>query len=345
MNKTPQLVVLLIAASAPGYAAVIDHHCDASLGVFVGNTPGTTPSTHSVPCNLSVGISASGVIGAIRTEPEGGFSGGIHTTYTPTFNESASGFSFDLSNRVVLVTGASSGIGKQLAKSLSANGAKLVLAARRAAMLEEVRAEIEAAGGVATAVAMDVADEASTIAAFDAAEAAFGPVDSVIANAGMAVGGSVLGLPIDDFDKMMAVNVRGVFLTAREGARRMLAAGAVERGHGRIVLISSILARAIVSGQVTYSASKAAVVQMGRTMAHDFAGKGINVNVICPGFIRTDLNDQYLDGPKGQEMIRGFVRERLMNIGALDPSVLYLCSDASAEVTGSVFTIDDGQSL
>lgn len=257
----------------------------------------------------------------------------------------AGGFSFDLSNRVVLVTGASSGIGKHLARALAANGAKVVLAARRTAMLEDVKTAIEADGGAAVAVAMDVADEASTISAFDAAEAAFGPVDSVVANAGMALGGSALGIPIDDFDKMVAVNLRGVFLTAREAARRMVAAGSAERGHGRIVLISSITADFIAGGQVTYSATKAAVLQMGRTMAYDWAGKGINVNVICPGYIRTDLNDDYLDGPKGQELIGGFARKRVMDIGVLDPSVLYLCSDASAEVTGSVFTIDDGQSL
>ncbi|WP_109807539.1 SDR family NAD(P)-dependent oxidoreductase [Sphingosinithalassobacter portus] len=255
------------------------------------------------------------------------------------------GYSFDLSNRVVLVTGASSGIGKQLAKRLAANGARVVLAARRAAMLDDVKAEIEAAGGKAACVTMDVADEESTIAAFDAVEAAFGPVDSVVANAGIAIGGSAMGIAIEDFDKMVAVNLRGVFLTAREAARRMVAAGSAEREHGRIVLISSITATFVPLGQVTYNATKAAVVQMGRSLAKDWANKGINVNIVCPGYIRTDLNDDYLDGPKGQALTSGFVRNRVMDIGVLDPSVLYLCSDASAQVTGSVFTIDDGQTL
>lgn len=255
------------------------------------------------------------------------------------------GYSFDLSNRVVMITGASSGIGKHLARRCAESGAKVVLAARRTAMLDDAKAAIEAAGGQALALSMDVADEASTIAAFDTAEAAFGPIDSVVANAGMATGGSALGLPMEKFDQMVAVNLRGVFLTAREAARRMIAAGSVERQHGRIVLISSITANFIDAGQVTYSATKAGVLQMGRTMAHDWANKGINVNVICPGYIRTELNDQYLDDAKGQSLIDGFVRKRIMDIGVLDPSILYLCSDASAEVTGSVFTIDDGQSL
>lgn len=254
-------------------------------------------------------------------------------------------YSFDLSNRVVLVTGASSGIGRHLAERLAGSGARVVLAARRTSMLDDVKAGIEAAGGAAFSVQMDVADEASVVAAFDAAEAEFGPVDSVVANAGLALGGSALGLRIEEFDRMVAVNMRGVFLTAREGARRMIAAGSAERGHGRIVIISSITSSFIAAGQATYSATKAAVVQMGRVLAHDWATKGINVNVVSPGYIRTDLNDDYLAGPKGQSLIGGFVRNRVMNIGVLDPSVLYLCSDASAEVTGSVFTIDDGQSL
>lgn len=255
------------------------------------------------------------------------------------------GYSFDLKNRVVMITGASSGIGKHLAGRFAESGARVVLAARRAAMLGDVQDAIRAAGGDALVVQMDVADEASTVAAFDAAEAAFGPIDSVVANAGVALGGSALGLPMDKFDQMVSVNLRGVFLTAREAARRMVAAGSTERQHGRIVLISSITAGFIDNNQVTYSATKAAVVQMGRTMAYDWANKGINVNVVCPGYIRTELNDDYLDEAKGRALIEGFARKRIMGIGVLDPSVLYLSSDASAEVTGSVFTIDDGQSL
>ncbi|QSB44507.1 SDR family oxidoreductase [Tsuneonella flava] len=255
------------------------------------------------------------------------------------------GYSFDLSNRVVMITGASSGIGKHLARRCGESGAKVVLAARRTAMLDDVKAEIEAAGGEALAVAMDVTDEASTIAAFDAVEAVLGSVDSVVANAGVAIGGSALGMPMEQFDQVVAVNLRGVFLTAREAARRMIKAGSAERHHGRIVLMSSITASFIDGGQVSYSSTKAGVVQMGRTMAHDWANKGINVNIVCPGYIRTELNGEYLDDTKGQSLIDGFVRKRIMDIDVLDPTILYLCSDASAQVTGSIFTIDDGQSL
>ncbi len=255
------------------------------------------------------------------------------------------GYSFDLSGRTVLVTGASSGIGRHGALSLAASGANLVLGARRVALLDEVRAEIEVLGAKAIAVSLDVTDEASTMAAYDAAEAAFGEVGSVVANAGVSGGGNALNVSSDAFDQIVAVNIKGAFLTAREGARRMIAAGSAARGHGRIVILSSITAHHVTPGMAAYSATKAAVAQMGRVMARDWSGKGINVNVLCPGYIRTELTEVMWETPYGEKMLAGFPRRRIMSVGALDPMLLYLCADASAEVTGSVFTIDDGQTL
>lgn len=256
-----------------------------------------------------------------------------------------SGFSFDLTGRVALVTGASSGLGHRFARILAASGARVVIGARRLALLDELRATIEEAGGEALAVAMDVTDEASVIAGYDAAAATFGAVDTVIANAGINLTGSSLGMDIDDFDRTVAVNVRGAFLTVREGARRMVAAGSASHGAGRIVLISSITAHQASVGIAPYCATKAAVVQLGRALAKDWAGKGINVNVLCPGYIATELNADIWDGPLGQKLLDGFSRRRVMPTEALDAMLLYLCSDASAFTTGSVFTVDDGQTL
>ena len=249
---------------------------------------------------------------------------------------------FDCTGRVALVTGASSGIGRRFATILAQAGAAVVLGARRADMLADLEAEITANGGRAKAVAMDVADEGSVIAAFDAAAAAFGPVDTVIANAGMNAPGSALGLDADALDRLLSVNVRGVFLTAREGARRMVAAASQ---RGRIVLISSITGAWVPSGTAAYAASKAAVNQMGRALANDWAGKGINVNVLAPGYMMTELTDDMWELPMGQKLLARFPRHRIMSASALDPMLLYLASDASAEVTGSVFTIDDGQTF
>jgi NAD(P)-dependent dehydrogenase (short-subunit alcohol dehydrogenase family) len=253
----------------------------------------------------------------------------------------------DLSKRTILVTGASSGIGRHLALAAAASGARVVLAARRTAMLDETCAAIAAEHGAgrALAIAMDVADEASVIAGFDAAEAAYGEVDSVIANAGIGIGGSALGFAVEDFDNTFAVNTRGVFLTAREAARRMIAHRSGERRHGRIVLISSITASYIQPGNAAYNASKAAVNQLGRSMARDWATKGVNVNMVSPGYMRTELTDGWIELDKGRALLATFPRGRIMEIDALDPIVLYLCSDISASVTGSVFTIDDGQTL
>lgn len=177
-------------------------------------------------------------------------------------------YRFDLTGRVALVTGASSGLGHRFAQALAASGACVVIAARRLALLDDLRGRIEADGGTALAVEMDVADEASVIAAYDRTVATFGKVDTVVANAGINIGGSSLGLAIDDFDRMVDVNLRGVFLTAREGARRMVAA---KEGEGRIALISSITAHQASVGVAPYCATKAAVAQMGRALAKDWA--------------------------------------------------------------------------
>ncbi|CAM8672509.1 SDR family NAD(P)-dependent oxidoreductase [Sphingobium sp.] len=252
---------------------------------------------------------------------------------------------FDLTGRVALVTGASSGLGERFSHILADAGAAVVLAARRTDLLEATRAAIQAKGGRAIAVAMDVADEASTIAAYDAAEAAFGTVDTIIANAGMNSEGMTTDLPVEEFDRVMAVNLRGPFLTAREGARRLMAAGSAEKQHGRIVITSSVTAHKVDAGLAVYSGSKAGVLQMGKVMARDWVRKGINVNMICPGYIKTAINGAWFDTPAGERQIQKFPRRRMMEESDLDAILLFLASDASRAVTGTHITIDDGQSL
>jgi NAD(P)-dependent dehydrogenase (short-subunit alcohol dehydrogenase family) len=254
-------------------------------------------------------------------------------------------FSYNLSGRVALVTGASSGIGERFAQLLGAAGARVVLAARRTDRLEAGVERIRQAGGEAIAVAMDAASEESTIAAYDAAEAAFGTVDTIIANAGMGQSQSTLKLPVETFDDIIAVNLRGPFLTAREGARRMIAAGSAEKENGRIVITSSMTAVAAEIGLSAYAASKAGVAQLGRVMAHEWLHRGINVNSLCPGYLRTEINADWFDTEGGKKQIAGFNRRRLMGEDSLDAMLLFLCSDASRFVTGTSFLLDDGQAL
>ena len=250
-----------------------------------------------------------------------------------------------LTGRTALVTGASSGIGRRLAVTLAQDGARIVVAARRMDRLESLVTEIADCGGEAIAVTVDVEEEASLIAAFDAGEKAFGLIDTVYANAGMDSTGAAVDLAAEEFDRVMAVNVRGVFLTAREAARRLFAAGAEQSARGRIVLVASIGGLTVLPGLTAYCASKAAVVMIGRSLAREWARGGINVNVICPGFLETEMTKGHLALDTGQKMISRFPRRRLLHDGDLDAIFHFLGSDASRAVTGSVFTVDDGQSL
>jgi NAD(P)-dependent dehydrogenase (short-subunit alcohol dehydrogenase family) len=251
--------------------------------------------------------------------------------------------SFDLTGRTLLVTGASSGLGARFARIAAAAGARVAVAARRVDRLAALVTEL--GPDRAVAVAMDVEREASVIAAYDAAEAALGPIDSVIANAGMSNDGMATDIAVEAFDQVFAVNVRGVFLTAREGARRMIVRGAAGKGQGRIVLIASIGAMKVLPGLAAYCASKAAVVQLGRSLAREWVNRGVNVNMVCPGYIETEINADWFASEGGQKQISGFPRRRLMEESDLDEIVGYLASDAARAVTGGVFTVDDGQTL
>lgn len=248
-------------------------------------------------------------------------------------------FSFDLTGRTALITGASSGLGMRFGRILAASGAKVALGARRADRLAALASEI---GPQAAAIRMDVAREADIIAGFDEAEAIFGKIDTVIANAGVDGAGMATAISEEEIEQTLAINLKGAILTAREGAKRMMARGVT---NGRIVLIASITAFEPSPGLVAYAASKAGVVQAGRTLAREWARAGINVNTISPGYIRTAINDAWFDTEGGKKQIARFPKRRLMGEEGLDAMVLFLCSDASEFVTGTDFVLDDGQTL
>ncbi|WP_066781813.1 SDR family NAD(P)-dependent oxidoreductase [Sphingomonas sp. CCH5-D11] len=249
---------------------------------------------------------------------------------------------FDLSGRTALITGASSGLGAHFAEVFVAAGAQVVIGARRVDRVEALAARL---GEKALPVAIDVTDEASIAAAFDAAEARFGTVDTVIANAGVANGGRTVDVAPDKLRQTIDTNFTGVLLTAREGARRMIAAGSRDSGRGRIVLVGSITAHVTGHGDSAYAASKAAVAHLGRNLAREWVRQGINVNVIQPGYIQTEIAGDWFESEGGAKQIAGWHRRRFMPIDVLDPQLLYFASDASAWVSGSVIDIDDGQSL
>ena len=247
-----------------------------------------------------------------------------------------------LQGRTALITGASSGFGEHFARLFVAHGAKVVIGARRADRLAALAEEL---GDAALAVSMDVTDEASVIAAYDAAEARFGTVDTVIANAGIAKAGRSTELSVSDISAVVETNFTGLYLTAREGARRMIAAGFRTSERGRIVLIGSITAEMTGNGETAYAAIKAGVAHLGRQFAREWVRQGINVNTIQPGYVDTEIQGDWFETAGGQAHLNSFHRRRLTPIGALDAPLLLLASDASKHITGATLTVDDGQVL
>jgi len=252
---------------------------------------------------------------------------------------------YSLQGRTALVTGASSGIGEHLAKLFGAAGANVVVGARRLERTQSVADEIIDAGGQALAVSLDVTDEASIVAAYGAAEDKFGVVDTVLANAGFAFSGRTTELESASVASLVNTNIMGVYMTAREGAKRLIESGSRETEKGRIILVGSITAHMNYNHDVAYSASKAAVAHMARNMAREWIRQGVNVNTISPGYIDTEINGDWFEQEGGKAQIAAFHRRRIMELTALDDMMLYLASDASKAITGAEFIIDDGQSL
>ncbi|MGU9981053.1 SDR family NAD(P)-dependent oxidoreductase [Phreatobacter sp. HK31-P] len=246
----------------------------------------------------------------------------------------------DMTGRVALVTGAGTGLGARFCMALAEHGAAVVAVARRAEKVEGVAEAIRKAGGQAIAVSGDVTESASIKSAFEAAEKAFGTVDAVVANAGIAVPGRAAEISDEDWRKTMATNLDGVFYTAREAAQRLLKAGK----HGAIVNIASILGYGVGKGNASYAVSKAAVIQMTQALALEWAFKGIRVNAIAPGYVVTDINRDYLTG-KGAEMTKDIPVGRFGREEDLDGALLLLLSEAGAFMTGTTITVDGGQRI
>jgi NAD(P)-dependent dehydrogenase (short-subunit alcohol dehydrogenase family) len=245
---------------------------------------------------------------------------------------------FDLTGRVALVTGASSGFGEHFVRVLAEAGARVVAGARREDRLHRLVDEIGAAGGTAHAVGMDVTDAASVAAAFTAAEAKFGTVDLLVNNAGVAAPGTLHKTAEADWDWVVDTNLKGAWLVAAEAARRMLAA----RRGGAIINIASVLGMATSRGHGVYSATKAGVIQLTKHMALELAGKNIRVNAICPGYFKTEMNDEYFDSAAGQAYIAATPGGRLGRMEEMDGPLLLLASDAGSFINGALLPVDGG---
>ena len=248
---------------------------------------------------------------------------------------------FNLTGRVALVTGASSGLGVRFAQVLAAEGASVVLVARRAERLAAVQTAIERAGGRAIAVAADVLDRAAMTQAFEQAEHAFGCVTILVNNAGVAHGSRAVELPEEEWRRVIGTNLDAVFFWAQEAARRMLAAGE----PGAIINIASVLGLGVAKGTVAYAVAKSGVIQLTKALGLELAFKGIRVNAIAPGWFVTDLNRDYLTSAQGAALKREIPAGRFGEEGDLDGAILLLASDAGRYMTGATIVVDGGQIL
>ncbi|WP_439814118.1 SDR family NAD(P)-dependent oxidoreductase [Zavarzinia sp. CC-PAN008] len=246
-----------------------------------------------------------------------------------------------LAGRVVLVTGASSGLGTRFARHLADLGASVALTGRRLDRLEAVAAEIRAAGGTAATAVMDVTDIATIAPAFDKAEAELGPLWAVINNSGVGMNSKVEEVDEALYDSLFDTNVRGAFFVATEAGRRM-----IRRGQGgRVVNIASMLGVKTMVRLSLYSMTKAAIMQMTKSMALEWARYDINVNALLPGYILTDINAELFNGPNGEAFMRKFPRRRVGVPEDLDGALALLVDPAARFITGTNLLADDAQSL
>jgi NAD(P)-dependent dehydrogenase (short-subunit alcohol dehydrogenase family) len=255
-------------------------------------------------------------------------------------------YSIDLSGRVALVTGASSGLGAQFARTLAGAGAAVVLAGRRVERLKDLCAEIEADGGDAHVVKLDVTDLASIRAAVAHAETEVGTLDILVNNSGVSTSQRLVDVTAEDWDFVINTNQRGAFFVAQEVGKRMLArakgsAPGTFTG-GRIVNIASMAGLRVLSQIGIYAMSKAAVVHMTRAMALEWGKYGINVNAICPGYIDTEINHHHWSTAHGKQLIDMLPRKRVGKPQDLDTALLMLCAKESHFINGAVIQADDG---
>ena len=258
-------------------------------------------------------------------------------------------YEIDLSGRVALVTGASSGLGAQFARVLAKAGAGVALAGRRVERLKTLRAEIEAEGGDAHVVPMDVTDFDGIRSGVAHTETEMGTIDILVNNSGVATTQRLVETTPDDFDYVFDVNVRGAFFVGQEVGKRMIARaqGAAPGTFigGRIVNIASMAGLRVLGKIGVYAMSKAAVIHMTRAMALEWGRFGINVNAICPGYIDTELNHMQWETESGRKFIETMPRKRIGSPADLDTALMMLCANESHFINGAVIAADDGFGL
>jgi len=257
-------------------------------------------------------------------------------------------FTIDLKGKIAFVTGASSGLGVQFAKSLAQAGAQVVLAARRLDRLVELKKQIESTGGKAFVVSLDVTDSALIEAAVKQVESELGNIDILVNNSGVSTTQRIVDVTEKDYDFIFDTNTRGAFFVAQAIGKRMIARARKEQDAGRsappqrIINIASIAGLKVLSQISVYCMSKAATIQMTKAMALEWGRWGINVNAICPGYIETEINAEHWSTEAGKKLISMLPRKRVGQAIDLEGVLLLLASESSGFVNGSIIAADDG---
>ena len=245
---------------------------------------------------------------------------------------------FSLVGKIALVTGASGGLGKHFAEILAGAGATVAVGARRVEKVKEVVSGITATGGKAIAVNLDVSDRASIIGAFDEIEEKVGTVNICVNNAGISGRDSALDTSDDGWDEVFSTNLKGTWMVTQETTKRLVAKSI----GGSIINIASILGERVMPGVLTYTVSKAGVVQLTKALALEWARHNIRINAIAPGYVETDLNRALLQSDMGKKIIQRIPQRRTGELSDLDGPLLLLASDASAFMTGVILPVDGG---
>ncbi|MDH3538776.1 MAG: 3-oxoacyl-[acyl-carrier-protein] reductase [Acidimicrobiia bacterium] len=245
-----------------------------------------------------------------------------------------------MSSRVALVTGASRGIGRAAALQLAADGHRVAVNYVRAAdEAEAVVAAIQAAGGEALAIGADVGTETGVAELFAAIQEALGPVEILVNNAGVVRDNLVLRMTTEDWDDVLAVNLRSVFLCTKTALRAMLRAR-----WGRVISMTSVSGLSGNAGQANYAAAKAGIVGFTKSVAKEVGSRGITVNAVAPGFIETDMTGQIDDD--GRERVKEQISlGRFGTPEEISAAVGYLASEQAAYVTGQVLVVDGGLAI
>jgi 2-deoxy-D-gluconate 3-dehydrogenase len=247
---------------------------------------------------------------------------------------------FSLAGKKAMVTGASRGLGREFAITLAKAGADVALAARTVKGLEETAASVQEAGSGALVCEMDITDPAAIERAVDHAAAEFGRLDVLVNNAGIEGNVPVIDMTAEAWDKVMEVNLRGHVIATRAAGKHM-----VERKYGKVINVASILGLVGSAYNSPYGASKAGLIMFTKTAALEWARHNIQVNALCPGYFMTELNTEFFEGPDARKVVNQIPMRRVADPKELHGVLLLLASDASSFITGSIFTVDGGQTI